>query len=86
MSTHNGTIIDLTVTTAYVLMSVDTTMDDYVLKIAPVDTPISSCQPSAANSSSSISIPRTSSTSKLSPSDTLADDLPTYYKIHQMIE
>ena len=44
---RNGTTIYLTVTTSSVLVSVDTTLGEYVLTIAPVDTPKQSSQPAA---------------------------------------
>ena len=47
MSPKNGTTIYLTVTTSSVLVSVDTTLGEYVLKIAPVKTPKQSSQPAA---------------------------------------
>ena len=45
VTTKNGTTIDLTVTTSTVLVSVDTTLGEYLLTIAPVDTPKPSSQP-----------------------------------------
>ena len=44
MSPKNGTAIDLTVAAASVTMSVDTTVDDYVLTIESVEMPKPSSQ------------------------------------------
>ena len=50
MTPKNGTTTDLTVTTASVLVSVDTKVDDYLLTRSTVDTPKPSYQPSADTS------------------------------------
>ena len=50
MSPKNGITIDLTVTSAYNLMSVDNTDDELVLTRAPIDNPKPSSQPTAATS------------------------------------
>ena len=55
----NITTVDLTVTTAYVPMSVDTAIDEYELTRAPVEIPKTFSQPAATTSSSSIFNPRT---------------------------
>ena len=61
----NGTTIYLTVTTSSVLVSVDNTLGEYVLTIAPVDTHKPSSQLVADTSSSSRSTSKTASTSAL---------------------
>ena len=71
VTTKKVTTVSLTITTAPVPMSVDTTLDDYLLRRATVETPKSSSQPAAANSSSSRYSTRTESTSALSPSAAL---------------
>ena len=65
MTPKNDTIIYLSVTTAFFLMSIGTAKYEYVPKRAPVDTPKPSYQPT---SSYLISTPRTSTTSAVYPS------------------
>ena len=52
MKPQNSTTINLTVTTAFVPMSVDNTDDEYILTISPVDTTKPSYQHTYATSSS----------------------------------
>ena len=52
-------------------MSLDNTEDELVVTRAPIDTSKPSYKPATATLSSSISTPKTTSTSALSPSDTV---------------
>ena len=86
MTPPNGTIIDLSLTTAYVPMSLDIEVDESVLTRAPVDTPKPSSKPDYATSPSSISTPITASTYTLSPSAALSAAFTSSYKRHNITE
>ena len=86
MTPKNGTNIDFTVTTAYVMMSVYNTDDEYVWTIAPFDTPKYSSQRAADTSYSSIYTRITASASTLSSSAALTADLTSSSKSHNNVE
>ena len=69
---HNP-IIELAANTASVLISVDTTVDEYVWTRAPFETPKKYYKPAASTSTSSRFTPIISSTSAISLSAALAD-------------
>ena len=73
MTPQNCTIVDLSVTTASVLISVDTTVDEYVWTRALFETPKQYYKPAASTSTSSRFTPIISSKSAISLSAALAD-------------
>ena len=80
MSPKNSTTIDVTVTSAYDLMSVDNTDDKLVIIRSQIDNPKLSSQPAYNSSSYSSYTPRTASTYALSPSAALPADLTSFPK------
>ena len=86
MTPQNGTILDLSFTTAYVQMSVDNTVDKYVVTRVPGETLKPSSQPAVSNYPYSISTSISASLFALYPSAALVPALTSYSKRQKMTE